>query len=177
MGRHRNVGAIAGSSQATPRVVALVGGQEDHGRLPLRGPDAEEIQRAGGSRSHDPHDGPGQLLQATQRCNGGAAAAPIEKRCLEVIRMDAPFQLEQPAVGRLSGEREAGEPTERPCPCQSGRTPEGRRHQPKLGLVGLGEEQADQGWAHFVDACGQKENEIGLQEAEGDESIAYGPAR
>jgi len=27
-------------------------------------------------------------------------------------------------------------------------------------LVGLGEEQADQEWAHFFDACGQKENEI-----------------
>jgi hypothetical protein len=26
-------------------------------------------------------------------------------------------------------------------------------------LVGLGEEQADQEWAHFFAACGQKENE------------------
>jgi hypothetical protein len=40
----------------------------------------------------------------------------------------------------------------------------------------LGEEQADQEWAHFFDACGQKENE-NREQAEGDESIAYGPAR
>ena len=80
-GRHRNVGAIAGSSQATPRVLALVGGQEDHGRLPARGADrdAKEIQRPGGPRSHALHDGPGDDLQAIQRCDGGTAAAPIEK--------------------------------------------------------------------------------------------------
>ena len=49
--------------------------------------------------------------------------------------MDAQFQLEQPALGHVSGEREAGEPTEGRCPRQWG--------------------------GHSFDACVQEENVTG----------------
>ena len=36
---------------------------------------------------------------------GRAGGRADRKRCLEVSRMDAQFELEQPAVGHVSGER------------------------------------------------------------------------